>query len=222
MATSNSCLQDIDIFKDISAASLAWLEENLKKKDFRKGEVIYRTGDKGKIFLLKRGRVEVYYLDEDGKKYIIDYFKKGNIFGDFQLDLPADIYTEAVEETTVLTINSDMFFDILMDEPKLLIKLFQYFIRRLSVIYHKSASLAIDNVNKRLIKILIYLGKKNPPLTDGRLVTDKYTHEQLAQMLGVSRQIVTTLLNDMEKKKVISREKKRFIFHKSRLQAFQP
>ncbi len=206
----------------IKTEDFSALNNNAEEKNYHKGEIIYRTGDGNKLFIVKQGRVEFYHLDEEGGKYIVDYFKSGNIFGDFQLDSGPDMYMEAVEDTCVLSMKSDTFFFFLQRQPQLAIKIIKYLVQRLSILNRKSASIAIDNVFQKLIKLLIYLGSTNENTSDEMLITDKFTHEQLAQMLGVSRQIVTTILNDLERRKLIKREKKHFSFKKSQLLALLP
>ncbi len=208
----------------IKSEDFATIKNDAEEKKYRKGEIIYRTGDGNKIFIVKAGRVEFYQLDENGGKYIVDYYKSGNIFGNFQTSMgpDPDIYMEAVEDTYVLVIKTDIFYAYLRKQPQLAVEIIKYFVQRLTIINRKSASLAIDNVFQKLIKLLVYLGMTNEAAGDGMLTTDKFTHEQLAQMLGVSRQIVTILLNNLERKGAIKREKKHFIFKKSKLLALLP
>lgn len=113
----------------------------------------------------------------------------------------------------------DDFFQLISKEPQLAEKMMKHLFNRLASIENKVASLATDTVPKRLIKLLLNLG--NDAYSEAeKVITDKFTHEQLAQMLGIARQTVTTLINSLEKQKVISREGKRFVYRRSRLESF--
>ena len=60
------------------------------------------------------------------------------------------------------------------------------------------------------------MGRPDDALSE--LVTDKFTHEQISQMLGVSRQTITTMISALQKKGIIRRKKKTFIFNQSKLE----
>lgn len=87
---------------------------------------------------------------------------------------------------------------------------------RLLVVEKRMSSVASDNAFHRFIKLLLSLGKeKSENIME---VTDKFTHEELAQMLGISRQTVTTLINKLEKKGLIKRTQKTLQFIPSNLE----
>ena len=79
------------------------------------------------------------------------------------------------------------------------------------------SSLAADNAFQKVLKLLLSLGKQRQA-EDYVVFTDKFTHEELSQMLGVSRQTVTTLINQMEKKGLISRSGKSISFQPAMLE----
>ena len=89
---------------------------------------------------------------------------------------------------------------------------------RLVHVEKRMSSVAADSAFQRLIKLFLNLGKEKKE--DYMEVSEKFTHEQLAQMLGISRQTVTTIINQLEKKGLIKRKGKSIQFSSAQLKQF--
>ncbi len=212
-----------DIFQGLDKKQLAKIESFFLCKEYKPGEVILKPGDKGRVFFVKKGRVELYQISDDGKKFITEILGPCNIFGDTNSGLTSERFVEAVDNCIVYSIDNEKFDLVLDKSPSISRKLFRQVSHRLALAHQKAASLANDDVLRRFIKLLISLGRRrseSPKLH--QMITDKYTHEHLAQMIGVSRQTVTTIINELEKKSLVKRVKKKFIFNKSRLEELLP
>lgn len=208
-------IQQLDLFKDLALEKLRKIESMLFMKEYRKREVIFEPGDKDKVFIVKTGKVEVYQLNHDGKKVIIEVLKMGSIFGDLGTDSPTDIFVEATMDSYVCSIRKNKFFSLVSQYPELAEKLMKNLFSRLIAVEKRMSSVATDNAFQRLIKLLLSLGKKKSP--DFVEISDKFTHEELAQMLGISRQTVTTIINQLERKGLIKRLNKTLQFIPSQL-----
>jgi len=80
------------------------------------------------------------------------------------------------------------------------------------------AALASDNLLLKLKNLLVRLAKKYGEEKDGGItISTKFTHEQLAEMIGISRPTMTELLNKLEKQGFIKREGKRISFNPQKL-----
>ena len=77
------------------------------------------------------------------------------------------------------------------------------------------SSVATDNAFGRIVKLLLSLGKKKSQ--DSMEISEKFTHEELSQMLGISRQTVSTIINQLERKGLIIRMQKTLQFIPSQL-----
>lgn len=191
------------MFKDLAFAKLRKIESMLFMKEYSNREVIFKPGDKNRVFIVKTGRVEVYQLNPSGKKMIIEILKQGSILGDLGYDSPTDIFVEATVNSCVCSLDKNKFFSLVSQYPKLSEKLMKNLFNRLINVEKRMSSLASDNAFNRLVKLLLTLGKTSR----GNLaeISDKFTHEELSQMLGISRQTVTTIINQLEKKGYIKR-----------------
>ncbi len=212
-----------DLCQGLDKKQLAKIESFFLVKEYKGGEVILKPEDKGRIFLVKKGRVELYQISDDGKKFITEIIGPGNIFGDVDNDVTSERFVEAVDGCVVCSIDENKFALVLDKFPSLSNKLLQQVSHRLVLAHKKAASLATDDVLRRFIKLMITLGRRrNESPKPHQMITDKYTHEHLAQMIGVSRQTITTIINKLEKRGLIKRVKKKFVFNKSQLEKLLP
>lgn len=210
-------IQQLDLFKSLTKEKLSKIEPLLSMREYCKKEVIFEPGDRDKVFIVKTGKVELYQLSPSGKKAIIEQLLPGSIFGDLGTDSPSDIFVEATVDSYVCSIGKNKFFSLVSRYPELSEKLMKSLFSRLTAVEKRMSSVAIDNALQRFIKLLLSLGK--PTQMNSAVLSDHFTHEELAQMLGISRQTVTTIINQLEKKGLIKRSNKILTFLPSELES---
>lgn len=209
-------IQQLDLFKDLPQNILNEVDSLMSMRDYCKKELIFGPGDRDRVFIVKTGRVELYQLSPEGKKVIIEVLKLGSVFGDLGLETPYETFVAATIDSCVCSLKKDTFFSFVSRHPKVSERLMKNLFNRIIAVENRVSSLAVDNAFQRFIKLLLQLGKSDK--NDSIEVSDTFTHEEFAQMLGISRQTVTTLINQLERKKLITRSKKRLWFKKSQLQ----
>lgn len=208
-------LREIDLFKGLPEKTLKIFEDKFDLRQHPKRQILFSPDDSDKVGIVRAGKVEVYHLNADGKKTIIDVLGKGSIFGDFGDRISSDIFAETAQPSQVCFIEKESFFTMVSTEPVLAQRLMHHLFDKLAKMEDKVTSIASDNVFDRLVKLILQLSKRDEK--SGSYYTEKYTHEELAQMIGVSRQTVTTILNQLEKEGKIMRDKKQFWFKKGNL-----
>ncbi len=150
-----------------------------------------------------------------GKKVIIERLLPGSFFGDLGTEGETELFVEATTDSYVCSLNKDKFFSMISQYPELSEKLMKQLFNRLTQVEKRMSSVATDSAFHRIVKLLFNLGKKKSD--DSMVVSEKFTHEELSQMLGISRQTVTTLINQLEKKGLIKRTGKSIQFNPGRL-----
>lgn len=213
-------IQQLDLFRGLAKDKLHKIESLFAMKQYGKREVIFEPGDKDKVFLVKTGQVELYQLTPEGKKTIIERLLPGSLFGDLGSEDSTEVFVEATVDSYVCSLGKNNFFTMVSQYPDLSEKLMKQLFNRLLSVEKRMSSVAADSALQRLIKLLLSLGK--PKAHDYMEISDKFTHEELAQMLGISRQTVTTLINQLEKKGLIKRSHKVLQFDPSRLKNLTP
>ncbi|HET9946485.1 MAG TPA: Crp/Fnr family transcriptional regulator [Patescibacteria group bacterium] len=211
-------LQQLSLFKNIPKDKLEQVENVFFMKHYAKKEIIFEPGDHDKVFIVKTGEVKLYRLNASGKKVIIERLLPGSFFGDLGTNGPIDLFVEATSNSYVCSLNRDKFFSLVSQYPDLSEKLMKQLFERLMHVEKRMSSIASDTVLQRFVQLLLSFGKeKNQAFIE---VPERLTHEEIAQMLGTSRQTITTLMNDLEKKGVIRRVKKALHLNSEKLQEY--
>jgi len=199
-------IQQLNLFKDFAKDTLQKIDEAFAMKEYEKTEVVFEPGDKDKVFIVKTGQVEVYHITESGKKVIIERLKPGSFFGDLGTHSDQDVYVEATTNSYVCSIHKDTFFSMVSQYPSLSEKLMKQLFNRLLRAETRISSVITDNAMTRLYKFFKSHGDKEPDNT--MKISESFTHEEIAQMIGISRQTVTTLINQLESKGILKRRNK--------------
>jgi len=211
------CLNQVNLFQGLPCERLEEVEGYFSVRHLGRGDTVYQACEDGKVYLIKTGKVEVYIITPEGQKYIIDILGPGSIFGNLGLECDDETFVETLEETTVCAADKEVFLALISEEPTVARRLLVNLFDKVLAVERKAASYATDNVLQRFVKLMLSLGRANGSAE--KLVTDRYTHEQLSHMLGVSRQTITTLINDLEREGKLERNQKRLVFKKQELQS---
>jgi CRP/FNR family transcriptional regulator len=216
MANKLWYIQQLDLFKGVAHEKLNQIEMMFAMREYCKREVIFKPGDRDKVFIVKTGQVELYQLSSSGKRIIIEQLLPGSIFGDFGVEGESELFVEATTNSYVCSLQKDKFFTLVSLNPELSEKLMKQLFQRLIHVEKRMSSVASDNAFQKIIKLFLSLGRKK---TDHLMeLPNKLTHDELSQMLGISRQTVTTLINQLEKKGLILRTGKAIAFNPQNLQ----
>lgn len=216
MANKLWYIQQLDLFKGVARDKLNQIDKLFAMKEYCKREVIFEPGDKDKVFIVKTGQVELYQLSPSGKRVIIERLFPGSIFGDFGIEGDSELFVEATTNSYVCSLQKDKFITLVSLNPDLSEKLMKQLFQRLLHVEKRMSSVASDNAFQKIVKLFLSLGTKK---TDNVIeLSHKLTHDELSQMLGISRQTVTTLINQLEKQGLIVRSGKIIRFNPQSLQ----
>ena len=151
-------------------------------------------------------------MDIDGKEVILSLLEQGDIFGEMALidDHPrsADIVTRSPCE--LMMIRKDDFRKCLAQSPALSMQIMLGLVQKLREADRKIESLALVNVYGRVAQALLEFSEKRE---DTLVIDDKLTHQDIARMVGASREMVTRVMRDLVDGEYISIEKRSIILH---------
>lgn len=211
-------LKQLNIFKTLPQSQVEHISNKLTMKEYGKRQVLLEPQDKDKVFILKTGRVEIYELTKDGKKIIVDSLGPGNVFGDLGINESSEYFVEATANSYVCVMKKSEFFDIVAKNPVIANILVRELFSKVVESEKQIAALASDNLLFKLKDLLARLAKKYGEEKDGEItISTKFTHEQLADMIGVSRPTMTELLNKLEKQGFIRRSAKLISYNPQKL-----
>lgn len=211
-------LRKINIFSDLRDREVDKLLEIVEQKNFIKDSVILTQDDLGDaLFIIVSGKVKVALLGEEGKEIILSTLKEGDFFGEMSLldGEPRSASVIALEDSSLLIMRQDEFLNQIRRSPKIALKIMVEMSKRLRWADEKIGSLALLDVYGRVARVLLQLSKSEEGGTKkGMIIKKRPTHQEIANMVGISRETVSRVLSDFSKEGYITIEGKEIIIHK--------
>ncbi|RKO67518.1 Crp/Fnr family transcriptional regulator [Desulfofundulus salinus] len=217
-------LRHIPLFAGLSDEQLAEIARLILDRKYRKGHIIFMEGEPGEaVYLLKSGRVKIYKQDEEGREHILHYINPGEVFAEVVLfdggEYPA--CAEVVEDAHVgLIRNRDM--DVLiLKNPSIALALLKIMARRLRVSQRQIMELALKDTTRRLASVLLELALEHgEPEDNGIRITMPLTNQELANLVGTSRETANRILGELRRDKAVAVTRQGIVVFKERLKTW--
>jgi len=191
-------LKHIRLFDGITPSEMQEMEKITHMEEVKKRQPLYLPGDpSSNVYLLKRGRVKIANTSPNGKEVTFDILEAGEVFGELDVleNAPRSTAAEALDDALICVIPRKDFDQYLAMHPKVTIKLTKLIGLRLKKIQSRVEDLVFRDVPARLAHLLLELsqsdGVKEP---NGIRVKAKLTHQEMANLIGCSRETVSTTL----------------------------
>ena len=201
-------LSEIEIFQDLTNQEMVEMDRTTTMSTCEPGRVFYAPEETGEVlFLLKKGRVQLYRLSPEGKKLVVSVLEPGAIFGELSLIAQGmhNTFAEALDDCTLCVMSRMDVEQLLVNKPQVGLRIMAVLARRLQDAETKLEDMAFKSIPARLASMLIKLSVS--PLSNGSV--DGYTHQDLAEMIGTYRETTTQTLNDFKNQGWINIERKR-------------
>lgn len=186
-------LSMVEIFRDLKKEELREIHDIVNMVTVKKGRIFYRPEEKAEVlFLLKRGKVQIYTLTDEGKRLIIETIGPGMSFGEMPLTAQSmhRAFAEAVEDSQVCVLSRGDLERLLIQKPQVAIRIVQSLSQRLEDTQAKLQETTFRNATARLCRTLLRVARETSELTG-------LTHQELADSTGLSRETVTNILNHL-------------------------
>ncbi|WP_376795012.1 Crp/Fnr family transcriptional regulator [Thermogemmatispora sp.] len=201
-------LKQVSSFAELPDEDLRELMAVAKKRTFRPGEVIFHRDDPGQVlYIIKEGKVKIVINSPDGQEIALVIFGKGEYFGEFALldGLPRSADAVAMERVECYTLLRDDFHRVLLKNPRIAIHMLEALSRRLRNTDKMIEDLIFLDVYGRVAKKLLELAELHGvPTEDGIRIDIRLTQQDLASMVGASRESVNKVLGFFSGKGYIS------------------
>ena len=188
------------LFAALDAEGAAALRASLRETDVPKGEVLFVEGEPGdRMYVIVDGKVKLGQTSTDGRESLLSILGPGEMFGELSLFDPGvrTSTATALTDVVVLGLGHDQLKPWLAGRPEVAAALLQALARRIRRTNEAMADLVFSDVPGRVAKALMDLGEKFGTVTpDGLMVTHDMTQEELAQLVGASRETVNKALAD--------------------------
>ena len=188
------------LFAALDAEGAAALHASLTQTEVGKGEVLFVEGEPGDhMYVIVDGKVKLGQTSSDGRETLLGVLGPGEMFGELSLFDPGvrTSTATALTDVTVLGLGHDQLKPWLAGRPEVAAALLQALARRIRRTNEAMADLVFSDVPGRVAKALMDLGEKFGTVTpEGLMVTHDMTQEELAQLVGASRETVNKALAD--------------------------
>jgi CRP-like cAMP-binding protein len=211
----DSVLHQSPLFASVDEDGAAALMELLTEQVVSKGEVLFHEGQPGdQLFLIIEGKVKLGHASADGRESLMAVLGPGEMFGELSLFDPGPraASATALTEARVVRLDNAQLMPWLAGRPEVAASLLQALARRLRRTNEAMADLVFSDVPGRVAKALMELGEKfGTMVSGGLLVTHDMTQEEIAQLVGASRETVNKALADFAQRGWISLESRQVL-----------
>ena len=205
-----SSLRQCALFAHVDDDGLQSLARQMRRRRFRRNEVIFHQGDPGNLLqIVASGAVKIVLASPEGEEAIIATLRPGDFFGELALldGAPRSATATALEATETLDLPRATFLDMLADDRTLQHALLTALAAELRKLTGHVEELHFLDLAGRLAMRLTRLARERGNGAEGRVELDwPYTQSDLASMIGGTRQSVNKLLTGMVQAGLISVE----------------
>ena len=213
----------VDLFHGVAQRDARKITNLCTEKWFSRGVTIFREGESAdSLYVLKKGMVRLISLSDQGRETILHILKPDEVFGELFLSEERRAFTAiATEDSLVTIISHESFVELLSAVPAIALNFIRLLSKRLATVERGLAGFSHTWSYHRLARALLQLSEKyGHEVPGGALISVRLTHEDLANLIGTSRETVTTQLGKFTRMGLLKRDARHFIVAKSKLMDF--
>jgi CRP/FNR family cyclic AMP-dependent transcriptional regulator len=199
-------LRALPIFEMLDDQCLRPLTRVAALRHISRHTVVLHAGDRtDNIYFVLSGALKVQISDEEGREVILCILGPGELFGEMGVldDHPRSATVLAVESSDLVVIGKADFKQCMVDNPDVALFIMRSLTKRLRLADRHIESLALLDVYGRVARLLLEAAET----VDGRLiVTQKITKQDIAKMIGASREMVSRVMRDLHAQGLVKEE----------------
>lgn len=208
-------VDSIQLFEGLSYEEKLKIERLIQTKTYPKNSTVFNIDDNSNdLYFVATGRVKLANNSNNGKENIKSIVYEGDLFGEIGVldDESArrrDFAQTMEDDTVICSISYDSMRLLMLEYPMLNKKLVKKISKRLRRTEHRLESIMFKDARTRLIDFIKDMAKDlGKPVGHEVLVKHRLTHQEIASITAISRQKVTTLLNELKQENLIHLERK--------------
>lgn len=206
-------LREVDLFAGLSLQQLREISRTLPMTACRTGGLVTSpdVADE-RLSIVKRGRVRLYRLTPDGKQLTLDILDKGRIVGRMSWlgQEQTDVYAEAIEDAVICSFTPEELRRLIDRFPSIGLNIIRYLSERLAASEREREVMAFRSVEQRLATRLLELADRfGQPDAGGVEIDARLTQQELADMIGTSRETLATTISSLRERGIVQMENHR-------------
>jgi CRP-like cAMP-binding protein len=199
MLSNLDLIRRVSLFSMLTPAQADALANVVTKRRYKRGEVIVEKGMiSNALFIILSGKARVLMTDSKGREVILATLEAGDYIGEMSM-IDSESHSATVQADTVsdvLVLGRGDFMSCLMDNMSMAYAVMRGLVQRLRVADHKIESLALQGVYGRVANVL--LESAIPDGSGALIIKTKVSRQDLAKMVGASREMVSRVMKDFE------------------------
>ena len=199
MLSNLELIRRVPLFALLTANQAESVAESVTKRRFKRGETIVEQGEKSNtLFIILTGRVRVVTSDKRGREVILATLQPGDYIGEMSLidNQEHSATVRAEVQTDVLVLGRAEFARCLPENSSMAYAIMKGLVQRLRQADRKIESLALMDVYGRVARALLEFAL---PDREGQMtIKDRISRQDIAKMVGASREMVSRVMKDLE------------------------
>jgi CRP-like cAMP-binding protein len=206
-------LKRCGLFERLAPDQIELVEKRSRTRKFVRGSVIYVPSDAGdSVLLLTSGRVKIHHLTPDGKEALLALIDPGELFGELAIldGGRREEFAEAMETSQVVAIPSEVIQNLMESHSEVSLGVTKLLGLRRRRLERRLKSLLFRSNRERLVHLLVELLEKyGQPEPEGTLIGIRLSHQELANIIGSTRETVTVLLGELSFDRLLTVKKRK-------------
>lgn len=196
------CIKRCNLFSQLSPVEIQQLESRSRSRAYSAGNPIYLPTEKAdSVFILASGMVKVCHLTPEGKEVILAFIEPGELFGELAIfgGQVRDEYVEAVKKSTVVMIPAEEIDQLMNNRAEVTVGITKMIGLRRQRIERRLKNLLFMSNRERIIHLLLDLAQQfGWEADEGIRLRVSLSHQDLASLIGSTRESVTVTLNQLK------------------------
>jgi CRP-like cAMP-binding protein len=199
----------VPLFAGLTEDERTALSGRLRRRRYRKNEMVFLRGDLGRdLYLIESGAVKICLTTEDGKEMTLALLSQGEFFGELALldGEPRSSDAVTMEPSQFLLLERTEFLQFVEEHPRLAHRVMEVLSRRLRDNNQLVQDAAFFDIAARLARVILRLADSvGEPDGEGITIGRRLTQNELAGMIGTTRESVNKWLGEYERQGLIER-----------------
>lgn len=200
----------VNLFDHVSPEGRRAFLQRSERREYKRGEHIFRAKDlANRVFFLEGGLVKIYHLSARGAVTIFWFCAPGDLFGAGGIagSTEQSVYGQSVDRSIVFTIFRTAFEEVLQEHPGIAMNVIKLMAARLRLACDAMTDNVTQRVEARLARVVLRLARNwGDPTPSGVRFRVRISHQELANMIGASRQTVNRALGDFKREGWINQD----------------
>ena len=215
-------LRSIPLFRMINEADLTEIAELLIERRYLSRATIFEEGSVGEyMYVIREGQVKVSKMSDDGREKVLEMLGPGDFFGEMALldRAPRSASVKATTDCVLLALSRNDFIALLRRNPEISLELVRELARRLRETDEEVRGLLFERVEGRTRRVLRRMATQPAPGRPHLLSTGSVTHQQLADLVGTSRETITRVVKSLKRRGWLDQDGKHYLVAKEEPEA---